>query len=196
MKTFILSTKFLILILTTLPLAMCSSDDDGEAEISFEPIEITFTEDFFTDCNEVKTVNDVSLSIRALSVNEKPGFVEEGEAWEIPECTWRDYRLSEIPNSSNHPWRGSVRLFMGFYDCLEIDISKIKGASKVTLSIDDQCNINSFTANLYEGSSVVSTEGNKLYRAIEDIVLDNINDKSTKIRVWACEGSIGKITIE
>ena len=33
--------------MTTVPLAMCSSDNEDEEETGFEPIEIGFTEDFF-----------------------------------------------------------------------------------------------------------------------------------------------------
>ncbi len=196
MKTILISYKFLFMTLITLPLAMCSDDDNTAEETPFEPIEITFIEDFLTDCNQIKTISGVDLSIRKLSINERPANVKDNEEWEIPECIWDDYRFFRIPADRSHPWKGSVTLGLGLYDCLEIDFSNVKGISKITLPIDDQCDINTFKANLYEGGNVVSTQGNKLFRSIENLVFDNITNNSTKIRVWACEGSLGKILIE
>jgi hypothetical protein len=66
--------------LTVLPLAMCSSNDDNsEQETPFEPIEVTFTEDFFTDCNQIKDINGVKLSFTNVSVNEETGCNEVGD---------------------------------------------------------------------------------------------------------------------
>jgi len=187
MRLPIFSYKFIILLLATLPLSLCSgNDDEGGETINLEPIEINFTEDFFTDCNKTQEVNGVKLSFTGISEN------ENGCSLEIGTCRWNN-NISLGFTTGNGNTEPTIALFGG---TLEIDVDALGGYSKVTITIDDNCGIGCTNANLYEGNNLVSTVGNTILgKDLEDLVLD-LTENSSRIRVWSCEGAVVKIMIE
>jgi hypothetical protein len=104
----------------------------------------------------------------------------------VIDCSWHDYSIGL--------WRDSMALTLGS-GILEIDLSSITGASKATITIDDNCAVNCTKANLYEGNNVVFNTGNATVASEENLVL-NLSDDSSKITVWSCEGAVLKIVIE
>lgn len=182
MKTIINISKFGFFIFLSLQLVSCSSSD-GEDEGDFEPIEITFTEDFFTDCDQIKTIDKVKLAYRKVSENEDPYAdtfpVTYGGCGFIG---YNDFMLHD----------GIYFLFLGNH--LEIDLTELYGASKVILSIDDNCGIGCTKANMYKNGEVIKTQFNTS-RNYEDIVF-NLSEGVEKITIASLEGWIYKIVIE
>lgn len=69
MKTFLFTYKFLFVTLLSLPLALCSEDNEDTTQ-DFKPIEITFTEGLFTKCDQTVSIKNVGLTYRPISENE------------------------------------------------------------------------------------------------------------------------------
>ena len=134
MKAFMFSTKFLWTLLITLPLNLCSSDDGGE-DNTFEPITITFEENFETDCGEVWIVDNVNLSISPFTEDEiDPNGLNSDLIGQCP--------FFEFFSGNN----GSVALGLA-QAVLEIDFSSIEGFSKITITVAD--NAGQTQANLF-----------------------------------------------
>ncbi|MEM8938600.1 MAG: hypothetical protein AAGC64_04545 [Bacteroidota bacterium] len=191
MKAFIFSFNFLLTLFLTLPLALCSSDDDNppEPDETFRPIEVTFTEDFFTDCNQVQTIDGARVSYRLTSENENPFNGETTTGL----CDFTQVNNSLFKeNREGHVFQGEYRIFIGNH--LEIDLSQVDGASKVIISIDDDCSIGCTRANLYENGQVISTISNTTTE-VEELEF-NVDDNSEKVTVYSAEGFVYKITLE
>lgn len=191
MKTLLFTYKFLFLTLMTFPLALCSNDNDAEEQTPKEPLEITFTENFFTECNQIKTVQGVKMSMIAFTSDEiDPNSLQKDL---IGECNDPSNNF-DVEQRTDHSLNGEVRL--GLYpDVLEIDLSGVQGRSKILLTIDDNCSIGCTNANLYQGSSIIKSISNQKVGEVEDLVFD-ISDNTTKVRIWSFEAFLYKVTIE
>ena len=186
MKALLFSYKFLLLTLLSLPLALCSKDNEDTKQ-DFEPIEITFTKDFFTDCNQTVSIKNVDLTYRPISENEP-------SANTIGDCDLQDYSL-DIEQRENHPFKGFYRLFLSSY--LEIDLSKLLGYSKIRLTIEDNCSVNCTGANLYIDDIIIDKQFNTTSNPIqEELVFDLKNKNIQKVTVYSYEGILYKINIE
>jgi hypothetical protein len=187
MKTLLLTYKFLFITLISLPLALCSNDDDNEAKTVSEPIEITFSENLFSDCNQTVLIDNIGLTYRPISINEP-------SANTVGDCDFADYTLS-IEQRENHPLKGLYAMFLGSH--LEIDLTKISGYSKIKLTIEDNCRAGCTGANLYVNNEIVETQLNTKSNPIqEELVFDIKNKNAQKVTVYSYEGAIYKINIE
>lgn len=186
MQSFIFSAKSVILMLVALPLSLCSNSDDSEDTVNVEPIVINFTEDFFTDCDQIQEVNGVKLSFTGISEN------ENGCGSEIGVCRWNNNISLGFTTGSGNTLP-SIALFGG---TLEIDIDGLVGYKWAKITIDDNCGAGCTNANLYEGGNLISTEKNTvLGKDLEDLVIA-LTEDSSRIRIWSCEGAIVSILLE
>lgn len=187
MKTLLFNYKFLVLALAVLPLSMCSKDDESEEEAKFEPIEIVFTEDFFTGCDETVSIENIDLTYRKISE-------DEPSANTIGTCDLQDYSISQ-EQRENHPFKGLYRLFLSSH--LEIDLSKLSGYSKIRLTIEDNCSASCTGANLYVGNNIVDKQFNTVSNPKqEELVFDLKNVDAQKVTVYSYEGILYKINLE
>lgn len=174
MKPFLFSYKFLFVVLMALPLSLCSKDDENK-EPDFEPIEITFTEDFFTDCNQIKTIQGINLSY------EKNPDVDQ-------DCLWYEGVLSNDVNPNE------ISLLLA-PAVLKIDISSINDVSKITIIIYDNCGLKCTKTSLYENTSIITTIENSTIQETENFVFD-VTANSTQLIVSSFEGYVQKIIVE
>lgn len=187
MKTLIPKLISTVIIFYSLSFFSCTeSNDEQTTDTPFEPIEITFTEDFFSDCDQTVSIENVDLTFRAISKNEP-------SANTIGDCDFRDNSIS-IEQRENHPFNGFYRLFLSSH--LEIDISKLSGYSEIRLGIDDNCAVGCTGANLYVNDAIVSTVLNQTSNPGEELVFNIKNLNVQKITVYSFEGALYKINID
>jgi len=183
---------YLVLLLSII-LTGCpgSNNDDDDIIISFEPIEVKFTQDFITSCNQIATINGVKLSYIAFTEN------ESSTPSEIGVCDFEGV-LEGVENRPESPFFGFVDLaLVGGGGVLEIDFSDLDGLSKISIAIEDNCGVGCTQANLYEGNTIVAHTANLTHNPqTENLVFDNLTTNATKVRVWSGESSIYQITIK
>ena len=168
-------------------LSCTESNDEPTDDASFEPIEITFTEDFFTNCNQTVSVGNVNLTYRPISENEP-------SANTIGDCGLYDYSIS-IEQRENHPFNGLYGLFLGSH--LEIDISRLSGYSEIRLTIEDNCSVGCTGANLYVDNEIVEKQFNTTSNPIqEELIFDLRGISAQKVTVYSFEGILFKINID
>ena len=167
-----------------------SNNSDDSPIINFEPLDIKLTQNLWTGCNQIATVNGVQLSYIAFTEN------ESSIPSEIGTCDFEG--ALGVEDRPENPFFGFVDLALaGGGGVLEIDFSDLDGVSKITIAIEDNCNIGCTQANLYEGNTIVSTTSNVTFNPqTENLVFDNLTNNATKVRVWSGESSIYQIILE
>lgn len=170
----------------------CSENEENiENQQSFEPIEIQFELDFFTECNQVRTVEGVNLSILPWSEDElDPNGLN---ADMIGTCT--DYGLGFRNLEGFDDERdGLVGMFLA-PSLLEIDFSDLEGISNISIVVAD--NAGGTVARLYESNTIVDTKfAQQSGFTVENLVFTQITEDATKIRLGSFEGEVYYIRFE
>lgn len=172
MKSFILSTKFLFMTLTTLPLAMCSSDDDGEAEISFEPVTLNFS-------GITVQEDDSSFTVKGFSFN------NVGAKSHYYSTLGSNDEIIQFDGISL--WHDGTSLRY-----VELLLDSVEGMSKITAKVFNNGTIG--TVILYNNGNVVE-ENDTPYRN-SDIVFDVKGKTIDKLRITSAEGAVISIKLE
>lgn len=196
MRGYTLNTKRLMALFLLVQCFSCSdeggNEDENGQDTAFEPIEITFTENFLTECNEVRTIEGVNLSLRPYTQQDLgEGFAEEL----IGTC---NLGVSSFftENREGHPFEGQVAFFF-FGGVFEIDFAAFEGVSRIILDIEDNCGSGCSVAKLYNGDTITAEAANTVSNPNQEaLVFDNISNEATRVRMFTGEGAIYRIRLE
>ncbi|MAU70834.1 MAG: hypothetical protein CML04_01965 [Pseudozobellia sp.] len=168
MKTFILSSKFLLLSFLSIQLALCSNDDDSvpsPEEESFEPVTLSLV-GLDIDLEDTSfSVDGFDFSAyRAKSYEDSPGYGI----------------LLAFPQDGNRSW-------------IELDLSNTVGLSKITASVSDY---GGGTTVVIMSNGEVVEEAKDIPDDPSDIAF-NLNGRAVDaLRITSLEGDVNSIKLE
>ena len=167
-----------------------SNNSNDNPMANFDPVEVKFTQDLWTGCNQTTTVNGVKLSYIAHTNNENDNVSDIGQ------CDFEGaLGVEDRPESPFFEFNDLA--LAGGFGVLEIDFSDLDGVQKISIAIENNCGAGCTQANLYEGNTIVATTANVTNNPqTENLVFDNLTSNASKVRVWSGEASIYQIKFE
>jgi len=167
MKTLLFSYKFLFMTLMSLPLAMCSNDDDNnEIETPFESVTIDFS-------NSTLKKEETGFSVSGFNFINSNG---------------KSGAFGVVDDDG---------IFLGSGAWIELDLNSIQGISKITITLfNNDATIGTLVSTSNMGTNVQEFTGREIPRRLSDFEINVEGKDLDALRIRSGESLIYSIKLE